>query len=58
MSRREQRLKFWSDPDTEIKLAQATNVKVFRMGVDWTRIMPVEPLDGIQHSVCFNFRIT
>lgn len=47
----EQRLRFWSDPDTEIKLAQGTNVQVFRMGIDWTRIMPVEPLNGIEQSV-------
>lgn len=47
----EQRLKFWSDPDTEIRLAQGTNVQVFRLGVDWTRIMPVEPINGIEQSV-------
>lgn len=47
----EQRLKFWSDPDTEIKLAQGTGVQVYRMGIDWTRIMPVEPVDGVEQSV-------
>ncbi|CAA6668908.1 unnamed protein product [Spirodela intermedia] len=35
-----ERLRFWSDPDTELKLAKETGVSVFRMGIDWTRIMP------------------
>ncbi|KAL2921054.1 Beta-glucosidase-like SFR2 chloroplastic [Bienertia sinuspersici] len=39
----EERLRFWSDPDTELKLAKDTGVTVFRMGVDWSRIMPNEP---------------
>eukprot|EP01018_Ginkgo_biloba_P026010 Gb_03715 [translate_table: standard] len=47
----EERLRFWSDPDTELRLAKETGVTIFRMGVDWTRIMPVEPLHGIQKSV-------
>ncbi|MCO5549360.1 hypothetical protein L7F22_002830 [Adiantum nelumboides] len=47
----ELRLKFWSDPDPEIKLAQGTNVQVYRMGIDWTRIMPTEPLEGAERSV-------
>lgn len=47
----EQRLKFWSDPDTEIKLAQGTNVQVYRMGIDWTRVMPTEPVEGVEQSV-------
>lgn len=47
----EERLRFWSDPDTELRLAKDTGVTVFRMGVDWTRIMPVEPVDGIPNSV-------
>ncbi|GAA0152853.1 glycosidase [Lithospermum erythrorhizon] len=46
-----ERLRFWSDPDKELKLAKDTGVQVFRMGVDWTRIMPVEPLDGLKESV-------
>lgn len=44
-------MRFWSDPDTEIKLAKDTNVTVFRMGVDWSRIMPVEPLNGVTSAV-------
>ncbi|KAM7280160.1 hypothetical protein ACFE04_007294 [Oxalis oulophora] len=49
----EERLRFWSDPDTELKLAKDTGVSVFRMGVDWTRIMPNEPLNGLNESVNF-----
>lgn len=49
--RPEERLRFWSDPDTEIKLAQGTNSTVFRMGVDWSRIMPIEPISGIENAV-------
>ncbi|KAL5700339.1 galactolipid galactosyltransferase [Ranunculus cassubicifolius] len=43
----EERLRFWSDPDTELKLAKDTGVRVFRMGIDWSRIMPKEPVNGL-----------
>lgn len=49
----EERLRFWSDPDTELKLAKNTGVSVFRMGVDWTRIMPNEPSDGLKGTINF-----
>ncbi|CAJ1940770.1 unnamed protein product [Sphenostylis stenocarpa] len=49
--RPEERLRFWSDPETEIKLAKDTGVTVFRMGIDWTRIMPVEPVNSLNESV-------
>lgn len=49
----EERLRFWSDPDTELKLAKDTGVTVFRMGVDWTRIMPREPTGDLKESVNF-----
>ncbi len=49
---REERVRFWSDPDTELKLAQGAHQTVFRMGVDWGRIMPIEPVDGINNVVC------
>ncbi|XP_060197719.1 beta-glucosidase-like SFR2, chloroplastic [Lycium barbarum] len=49
----EERLRFWSDPDTELKLARDTGVQVFRMGVDWSRIMPEEPLSGLKETVNF-----
>ncbi|PWA68285.1 ulp1 protease family, C-terminal catalytic domain-containing protein [Artemisia annua] len=42
--------RFWSDPRTEIKLARDTGVKVFRMGIDWTRIMPKEPVNSLKES--------
>lgn len=48
---REERVRFWTDPDTELKLAQGTHSTVFRMGVDWSRIMPIEPVDGVEHAV-------
>ncbi|CAK8563837.1 unnamed protein product [Lathyrus sativus] len=47
----EERLRFWSDPDTELNLAKNTGVTVFRMGVDWSRIMPKEPVNGLKESV-------
>ena len=47
----EERLRFWSDPETEIKLAKDTGVTVFRMGIDWTRIMPMEPVNSLNESV-------
>ncbi|EEF43139.1 hydrolase, hydrolyzing O-glycosyl compounds, putative [Ricinus communis] len=49
----EERLKFWSDPDTELKLAKDTGISVFRMGIDWTRIMPEEPVNGLKETVNF-----
>ncbi|KAL2642376.1 hypothetical protein R1flu_009963 [Riccia fluitans] len=47
----EERLRFWSEPETELKLARDANVSVFRMGVDWSRIMPVEPVNGVTSAV-------
>ncbi|KAM0962496.1 hypothetical protein ACFX13_022040 [Malus domestica] len=47
----EERLRFWSDPDTELKLAKDTGISVFRMGIDWSRIMPEEPLNGLKETV-------
>ncbi|XP_010276481.1 PREDICTED: beta-glucosidase-like SFR2, chloroplastic isoform X2 [Nelumbo nucifera] len=47
----EERLRFWSDPDVELNLARDTGVSVFRMGIDWTRIMPEEPVNGLKESV-------
>lgn len=47
----EERLRFWSDPDTELKLAKGTGITVFRMGIDWARIMPKEPVNGLKETV-------
>ncbi|XP_020114142.1 beta-glucosidase-like SFR2, chloroplastic isoform X3 [Ananas comosus] len=49
----QERLRFWSDPDTELKLAKETGITVFRMGIDWARIMPTEPTKGLKDSVNF-----
>nr|XP_043606694.1 beta-glucosidase-like SFR2, chloroplastic isoform X2 [Erigeron canadensis] len=47
----EDRLRFWSDPDTELKLARDTGIKVFRLGIDWTRVMPKEPVNSLKESI-------
>ncbi|XP_059435293.1 beta-glucosidase-like SFR2, chloroplastic isoform X1 [Corylus avellana] len=47
----EERLRFWSDPDIELKLAKNTGIGVFRMGIDWSRIMPEEPVNGLKEIV-------
>lgn len=36
-------MKFWSEPDIELKLAKETGISVYRLGIDWSRIMPKEP---------------
>lgn len=36
----EERLRFWTEPETEIDLAADLGVQVFRLGVDWGRIHP------------------
>lgn len=51
---REERLRFWSEPETELKLAKDTGVTVYRMGIDWTRIIPEEPVNGIREIVSLN----
>ncbi|XP_068663742.1 beta-glucosidase-like SFR2, chloroplastic [Aristolochia californica] len=51
--RPEERLRFWSDPDIELKLARDTGISVFRMGIDWTRIMPEEPDIALGETVNF-----
>ncbi|KAE8647144.1 hypothetical protein Csa_021777 [Cucumis sativus] len=49
--KKEERLRFWSDPDTELQLAKNTGSSVFRMGIDWSRIMTQEPVNGLKASV-------
>ncbi|XP_078169143.1 glycosyl hydrolase superfamily protein isoform X2 [Carex rostrata] len=44
----QERLRFWSDPDIELKLVKETGATVFRMGIDWSRIMPKEPIHGLK----------
>lgn len=36
----EKRLEFWTKPEIELDLAQKTGIEVYRMGVDWGRVMP------------------
>lgn len=36
----EDRLRFWTAPEVEIDLAARTGITVYRMGVDWERLMP------------------
>lgn len=36
----DQRLRFWTDPEVDIKLAANTGVGVYRLGVDWGRLVP------------------
>ncbi|KAI0511180.1 hypothetical protein KFK09_011805 [Dendrobium nobile] len=49
----QKRLRFWSDPDTELKLAKDTGITVFRLGIDWSRIMPKEPENVLNESVSY-----
>ncbi|KAH7315285.1 hypothetical protein KP509_21G042900 [Ceratopteris richardii] len=45
------RLRFWSDPETELDLVQEMGVTVLRLGVDWGRLIPSEPLRGVAAAV-------
>lgn len=38
----EERIRFWSEPETELDLAVKAGVKVYRLGVDWSRLFPNE----------------
>ncbi|EOD32601.1 hypothetical protein EMIHUDRAFT_122965, partial [Emiliania huxleyi CCMP1516] len=40
-----ERLHFWTDPEVDIKLAADTGVSVYRLGVDWGRLVPDCSLD-------------
>lgn len=48
---REDRFKFWLDFDKEVKLVKEIGVIVFRMGIDWFRIMFKEFIEGIKEVV-------
>lgn len=37
-----EKLQFWTHPEIEIDMAAKTGVTVFRMGIDWGRVMPSE----------------
>lgn len=36
----EKRLEFWTKPEVEINLASELGVQIFRLGVDWQRLVP------------------
>jgi beta-glucosidase/6-phospho-beta-glucosidase/beta-galactosidase len=36
----ERRLEFWTKPEVELDLAAKTGISVYRLGVDWGRVMP------------------
>jgi len=50
--RAEERLRAWSEPETDIRLAAETGIKVYRMGVDWGRLVPHCTLDTLDPEDC------
>jgi beta-glucosidase/6-phospho-beta-glucosidase/beta-galactosidase len=50
--RAEERLRAWSEPETDIRLAAETGVQVYRMGVDWGRLVPDCSLDTTDPDSC------
>lgn len=42
----EERLRFWSEPDTDLRLAGESGAQVFRLSIDWGRIVTAEPVDS------------
>ena len=36
------KIRFWTEPEKEIRLAKELGVKVFRMSIDWQRLVPKE----------------
>jgi beta-glucosidase/6-phospho-beta-glucosidase/beta-galactosidase len=45
------KIRFWSDPDTELDLASELGVQVFRMSVSWHRLVPKKPVKpGVQNT--------
>jgi beta-glucosidase/6-phospho-beta-glucosidase/beta-galactosidase len=48
----ETRLRFFSDPEPEIILAKEAGSKVFRLGVDWGRLVPFLPGSNDCGNVC------
>ncbi|MEY4064069.1 MAG: hypothetical protein RIR26_277 [Pseudomonadota bacterium] len=39
----EERLRFWSEPETELTWAEASGAKSLRLGLDWGRLVPHRP---------------
>ena len=38
-----ERLRFWSEPEVELDLVAQSGAKVFRTGLDWARLVPIDP---------------
>jgi beta-glucosidase/6-phospho-beta-glucosidase/beta-galactosidase len=49
----ELRLRFWTEPEIELDLAKEAGSTVFRLGIDWDRLVPEEPIDGTEKVVHF-----
>ncbi|KAL2644809.1 hypothetical protein R1flu_012396 [Riccia fluitans] len=47
----EERLRFWTEPEVELNLAKEAGVSVFRLGIDWGRIVTEEPIHGMDQVV-------
>lgn len=41
--RPEERLRFWTEPETELDWAQASGIRTLRVGLDWGRLVPHAP---------------
>jgi len=50
--RAEERLRAWTEPETDIRLAAETGVQVYRLGVDWGRLVPECSLDATDFDAC------
>ncbi|MCO5580253.1 hypothetical protein L7F22_034119 [Adiantum nelumboides] len=44
-------LRFWTDPKSELRLVKESGVSVFRLGIDWGRVVPTEPLNGTPSAI-------
>jgi len=44
--RKDERLRFLEEPEVEIDLAAKTGIEVFRMGVEWGRLVPQHPTEA------------
>ena len=48
----ESRLRFFSNPLTEIQLAAQAGVQIFRMSVNWNRLVPTRPAHTCGQDLC------
>jgi beta-glucosidase/6-phospho-beta-glucosidase/beta-galactosidase len=48
----EKRTLFWSNPEPDLNLAQESNAKVLRLGVDWGRLVPHKPGSNNCDGIC------